>query len=100
MSILNHIYYPTLIYGSELWTLDRQEMKFLRRSIGKDTIINTRIMEEVKSENVEMEILIIFLIAQRRPLCFFISIIFFPHAHRFNSRSKNCKFFFHRLIYE
>ena len=67
ISIFNAIYCPTLIYGSESWTLDCRdksklqaaEMKFLRRSIGKtrrDKIRNTRIREEVKTESLEMKI--------------------------------------------
>ena len=67
MSIFNSIYCPTLIYGSESWSLDNRdksrlqasEMKFLRRSIGKtkrDKIRNTRIREEVKTESLEKKI--------------------------------------------
>ena len=67
ISIYNSIYCPTLIYGSESWTLDNSdksrlqaaEMKFLRRSVGKtrrDKIRNTRIRDEVKAESLENKI--------------------------------------------
>ena len=67
MSIYNSIYCPTLIYGSESWTLNSSdksrlqaaEMKFLRRSVGKtrrDKIRNTRIRDEVNAESLENKI--------------------------------------------
>ena len=67
MSIFNSVYCPTLMYGSESWTLDGRdksrlqaaEMKFLRRTIGKtrkDKIRNTRVREEVNSEKLSIKI--------------------------------------------
>ena len=67
MSIFNSIYCPTLLYGSESWTLDSAdksrlqaaEMKFLRRTVGKtkrDKIRNTRIREQVKADSLEHKI--------------------------------------------
>ena len=67
MSIFNSIYCPTLMYGSESWTLDSgdksrlqaAEMKFLRRTVGKtkrDKIRNTRIREQLKAESIEHKI--------------------------------------------
>lgn len=67
MSIFNSIYCPTLMYGSESWTLDSSdksrlqaaEMKYLRRTVGKtkrDMIRNTRIREQVKAESLEHKI--------------------------------------------
>merc|ERR1712074_199229 len=59
MAIFNSIYCPTLMYGSESWTLEARdksrlqatEMKFLRRTIRK-----TRIREEVKADSLEERI--------------------------------------------
>ena len=67
MSIFNSIYCPTLLYGSESWTLDSRdksrlqaaEMKYLRRAVGKtkrDKIRNTRIREQVKTDSLEHKI--------------------------------------------
>ena len=67
MAIFNSIYCPTLMYGSESWTLEARdksrlqatEMKFLRRTVGKtkrDKIRNTRIREEVKADSLEERI--------------------------------------------
>ena len=67
MSIFNSIYCPTLMYGSESWTLDSgdksrlqaAEMKFLRRTAGKtkrDKVRNTSLREQLKAESLEHKI--------------------------------------------
>ena len=67
MSIFNAVYCPTLMYGSECWTLETRdksrlqatEMKFLRRVVGKtkrDKIRNTTIRETVKTISIEQRI--------------------------------------------
>jgi hypothetical protein len=60
MQIYNSVYKPTLIYGSEIWTmLDKRdritaaEMRFLRAATGKtkwDRMRNVTIREELKQK--------------------------------------------------
>ena len=67
LSIFNSIYCPTLMYGSESWTLENRdksrlqatEMKFLRRTFGKtkrDKIRNTTIRDRAKTISLEEKI--------------------------------------------
>ena len=67
MTIYNTVFSPTLLYGSETWTLDSREhsrvqateMKYLRRVIGKtkrDKVRNTTVREQTKVEDIKTKI--------------------------------------------
>ena len=67
MAVYNSVYCPTLLYGSETWTLDSREfsrvqaaeMKYLRRVAGKtkrDKIRNTTIRDQTKSVDIKTKI--------------------------------------------
>ena len=63
----NTVYCPTLLYGSETWTLDSREysriqateMKYLRRVVGKtkrDKIRNTTIRDQTSTNAIKTKI--------------------------------------------
>ena len=67
MAAHNTIYCPTLLYGSEIWTLDSREysriqateMKYLRRVVGKtkrDKIGNTTIRDQTNTNDIKTKI--------------------------------------------
>ena len=67
MAVYNTVYCPTLLYGSETWTLDNREcsrvqaaeMRYLRRVVGKtkrDKVRNTIIRDQTKTEAVKTKI--------------------------------------------
>ena len=67
MAVYNSVYCPTLLYGSETWTLDSREfsriqaaeMKYLRRIVGKtkrDKIRNTIIRDQTKAVDIKTKI--------------------------------------------
>ena len=63
MAVYNTVFCPTLLYGSETWTLDSRvqatQMKYLRRVAGKtkrDKIRNTTIRDQTKAEDIKTKI--------------------------------------------
>ena len=67
MAVFNTVFCPTLLYGSETWTLDSREysrvqaaeMKYLRRVVGKtkrDRIRNTTIRDQTKTNDIKTKI--------------------------------------------
>ena len=67
MAVYNTVFCPTLLYGSETWTLDSREhsrvqatqMKYLRRVTGKtkrDKIRNTTIRDQTKTDDIKTKI--------------------------------------------